>query len=314
MRELKKSLQDYLHELNEVTMPALLAAGFRVNPINARESLALMTYNCCKNSPDIASVIDTYAMDNTGFAVPVRVFNPDPTESLPVLIYIHGGGHMAGSVSVYNHIYRRIAKEANVIVVAPEYRLAPENPYPAGEIDIKSTLHSVYAMLDDLGYSYKRELYVGGDSGGGALTACLMRDIQHSNFDIKGQILIYPSLDYTMSFPSYGSDVNGEGYLLTTEQVKWYFDNYFLNRENRRKASPVFGEISSDMPKTLLFTAEFCPLKDEGYEYAKRLEDVGVEVKHVHFDNMIHAYLNLELLCKEEVDVTYKEISNFINK
>lgn len=314
MKELKQSLKNYLHEMNDILMPKMVEAGYRINPINMRENAAIGTENFCRNRPEIAKVIDSYALNNIGFDVPVRVFNPNPDKALPIFIYLHGGGHMLGSVSVYDPVYRRIADEANVIVVATEYRLAPENPYPAGEIDTKSTLYSVYDILDDLGFPYKKEIYVGGDSGGGALTACLIRDVQHEDFDIKGQILIYPSLDYTMSFPSYDKEVNGEGYLLTTEQVKWFFDHYFTHYENRRQVSPIFGEISKDMPRTLIFTAEFCPLRDESYRYIGRLEDVDVEVEHIHFDNMIHGYMNLESLCQEEVDATYQAIAEFVNK
>lgn len=317
MRKLKKSMFDFLEFYNNVTVPSLIELGFESNVINAREGLLNTTYTFTKSKTEVKQVIDGLikSKDNN-YDVPVRIFNPNPDEKLPVIIYFHGGGHMAGSVTVYDEIIRRLAVETKHIVVAPEFRLAPENPYPAQEIDCKTVYYNVFKFLDEKKISYQRKLRFGGDSGGGALTACLARDIQDNTCDYKADsiFMIYPSLDYTMSYNSYNSYVNGKGYLLETSKIEWYFNNYFKNNEDRKSASPIHGKITNGIPRAIIFTAEFCPLRDEGYAYAKKLKEAGVEVVHHNIENMIHTYMNMQDLAKEEVDFTYKEISKFLNR
>lgn len=317
MRELKKSMKDFLEVFNNVTVPDLIEQGFEANPINAREGLLNTTYNFTTSKTEIAKVMDGTVKSKDGnYNVPVRIFNPNPEEALPVIIYFHGGGHMAGSVTVYDEVIRRLAKETNHIVVAPEFRLAPENPYPAQEIDSRTVYYNVFDLLDEKNVKYQKKLRFGGDSGGGALTAALARDIQDDSDDYKADaiFMIYPSLDYTMSFDSYKDDVNGKGYLLETPKIKWYFDNYLQDGQDRKEASPLFNKISNGIPRTILFTAEFCPLRDEGYAYVEKLKENGVEVVHHNMENMIHTYMSMQDLAKEEADFTYAEISKFLNR
>jgi acetyl esterase len=317
MRELKKEMVEFLDVFNNVTVPNLVAQGFEANAINAREGLLNTTYTCTTSQTEVKKVMDgTVKSKNGEYNVPVRIFDPDPEKELPVLIYFHGGGHMAGSVTVYNEVIRRLAVETNHIVVAPEFRLAPENAYPAQEIDSRTVYYNVFDILDEKKIKYQKKLRFGGDSGGGALTACLARDIQHDSDDYKADaiFMIYPSLDYTMSFDSYKDDVNGKGYLLETPKIKWYFDNYFQHGEDRQQASPLYNEITNGIPRTIIFTAEFCPLRDEGYAYVEKLKEAGVEVVHHNMENMIHTYMSMQDLAKEEADFTYQEINKFLNR
>lgn len=316
MRELKQSMVDFLDVFNNVTVPNLLAKGFKANVINKREGLANTTRLCFTEKPEeVAQVLDDTIDGKGEYNVPVRIFNSHPDKARPVLIYFHGGGGLAGSVTVYDPIIRMLANRTDYIVVAPEYRLAPESAYPAAEIDSRTVIYGVFDLLDNLNIPYVREVSIMGDSGGGALSTALARDVQHDkDLPLDAMVLIYPSVDYTMSFDSYKDDVNGKGYLLETAGVKWYFDQYFQHGESRRLASPLFAEISSDMPRTLMFTAEFCPLRDEGYAYVKRLQEAGVEVEHHNIENMIHTFMNMRDLAKEESDFVYDKTKEFLWK
>lgn len=219
---------------------------------------------------------------------------------------------MAGSVSVYDPICRKMAIATGHIVVSIEYRLAPEFPYPAGLEDIYHVAKNIWATLDAKKLNYIRRLSLAGDSAGGALCATVSHLSQSDpEIEIACQALIYPSLDYTSSFPSV--DENGVGYFLEKEKMRWYFDNYFQHGEDARKVSPLFMEITPHMPATLVVTARFCPLLDEGIAYVGKLRGAGICAEHLNFDHMIHAFLNMERLVPDECAAVYRRVGEFLN-
>lgn len=309
---LKKEIKEWLDIFNNITVPNLIANGFKPNAINAREGLANITKSLISDIPVVAQIQDDI-IETFSYNVPVRIYNPNPNKKLPVIVYLHGGGHMAGSVTVYDPICRKLANITEHIVVSVEYRLSPENPYPLGIIDCYNAIKNVWNVLNSRSMNYLKELSIVGDSGGGAIaTTVAMKAQFDDNINIKRQVLIYPSVDYTMSFPSI--EINGTGYLLAKSKISWYFDNYFQKGEDRKNASPLFGEFTSKLPKTLIFTAEYCPLRDEGFEYAKRLKDIDIYVEHYNLENMIHTFMNMEDLCKDECNFVYNKIKNFLKE
>jgi acetyl esterase/lipase len=107
-------------------------------------------------------------------------------------------------------------------------------------------------------------------------------------------------------------ELNGEGYLLQQDKIVWFFNNYFQKGVDRKKASPLYMELDGRMPESLVITAEFCPLRDEGLAYVEKLQAGGLRVENIHFEDMIHAFLNLEDLVKEECDTLYAAIAAFL--
>ncbi|WED24053.1 alpha/beta hydrolase [Vibrio sp. JC009] len=290
----------------------LVENGFKANATNAREGLANLTKGLVTDIPEVASIQDDVVIGGE-YAVPVRIYNPEPTKALPVLVYYHGGGHMAGSVTVYDPICRKLALATNHIVVAAEYRLAPECPYPAGINDAYSVVQHIWTVLDERKVNYLPKLSIAGDSGGGALVATVSARAQFDDVvSIEKQVMIYPSLDYTMDSAS--MEENATGYLLQKGKIAWYFDNYFQNGEDRKQASPLYQPMTAQLPETLLFTAEFCPLRDEGIAYCEMAQAAGASVEHYHFNDMIHTFVNMEDLVKEECQLTYQKISEFLNR
>ena len=259
--------------------------------------------------PSMTFVEDRVFVTDT-HQIPVSVYSPSISEELPVVIHFHGGGHMCGSVDLYDPISRKIAQTANCIVVCVDYRLAPEHPYPAGIEDCEYALVNYKSVLDGLNFS--DQLYLLGDSAGGAIcTTLAMRVVSNPAIKIDKQVLIYPSVDYTMRLPSVAE--NGEGFLLEKARVAWYFDNYFQGKKSRIDASPLYN-IHSNLPKTLVITAGCDPLRDEGGAYIQALKDANIPVEHQQFDGMIHAYMLLENLVKAECEQSYRLIADFINQ
>lgn len=284
--------------------------GFKQTPTNAREGLATLTKGLVTERPEVPWTQDDL-VKGAVFNVPVRLYHPDPESHLPVLVYFHGGGHMAGSITVYDSICRKLAIASEHLVVSVDYRLAPECPYPFGLIDGLTVVKNVWTTLNQRNLNYTRQLSIGGDSGGGALCASVAHITQHdTEVDIARQMLVYPSLDYTMSMKS--MDENGTGYLLHKDKIEWFFENYFQHNEDRKKASPLFMEVTKNLPQSMIITTEFCPLRDEGIVYVKKLEDSGVSTNHLHFDDMTHAFINMENLVKEQCNTFYREAGAFL--
>ena len=325
------AMQAYLTQLHQVIIPYLLAQGVKPNAINAREALANLTTAFVTDAPNMAKIIDTVLVTPSnfrGYNVPLRLFvpsncplpNEQATADVPVMVYFHGGGGMAGSVTVYDKLYKKLAEATGCVVVAPEYRLAPENRYPAAIDDAHAILTYLTATLQQVGYACNGKLIIAGDSAGGAITATLVQDWLanrvSTDLAITHQILIYASLDYTMSQPSI--EENGTGYLLESSKIRWYFDNYFSAYDDRELSSPFWTDMATllhhspyQAPKTLHLTAGYCPLRDEDIGYHEQLQKAGALSELVHFADMPHAFLNMENLCPEQCKALYQKIGEF---
>ena len=258
--------------------------------------------------PSVALIHDAL-VDGQEPAVPVRVFHPDPDLALPVLMYLHGGGHVAGSVAVFDCICRKIALATRHLVLAVEYRLAPEHPYPAGLQDALAVIGGYRRLLQRMGLRYQPRLALAGDSAGGAMAATLAHQGTET---ISHLVLLYPSLDYTLSLPSVAT--LAKGYFLETEGIRWFLAQYFWNNEDRRAVSPLFMDVPAGFPPTLIVSAGFCPLRDEALQYARVLKNRGVAVRPVHCDDMIHAFLNMESLVPARCRALYEAMAVFLSE
>lgn len=304
-------IQDFLDQLAELKH-YLATVNYKPNQTNIREALAAMTakYMLPFESSSILALDDTVL--NGYYPVPVRVYVPILTKPLPVAIFIHGGGHMAGNISVYDGIARRLAAATEYVLVAIDYRLAPEFAYPTALDDCRAVIRNVFNVLAGRNIQYvDKQLTLIGDSAGGAICASLVMDKEFVALHLLSkQVLIYPSLDYTCSLPSFTQF--GEGYLLEKAKMQFYFNSYFQNGENFRQKSPLYNEFYANMPKTLVVVAEYDPLLDEGILYQRYAAQVGVNAELLKVPGVIHAYLMLESLCPAECEKTYAEISRFL--
>ncbi len=310
--ELPAALQQLLENSNRLIQQQR-EQGMEYTPIGARESLELMTRRFVTDAPDVPYTRDILIRNPAGstYPVPVRIYHPDPAHTLPLLIFAHGGGHMAGGVSVYDRIARKLATASKRILISVEYRLAPECPYPSGLDDLEQVIRFVYPALDRLGIRYQPRIGIAGDSGGGALCASAVHRLCDSpGIEMDKQLLIYPSLDYTMSAASI--EALGSGYLLESERMAWYFSQYLQHGEDPRKVSPSFMPMPEHYPPTMLVTAGYCPLRDEGFAYVGRLHDAQAVVEHLHFPDMIHAFLNLEDLVPDVCRQFYRAAGDFL--
>lgn len=305
-----KPLREWLVQLRAAKALAH-ANGYRRTAINARETFDALIRTFVTERPELPLVRDD-VIPGHEYHVPVRIYHPAPAVARPVALFLHGGGHVAGSVAAYDPIARRLALATGWILVAAEYRLAPECPYPAAVKDSMVCAKQVFRCLGAQGMRYQPRLALIGDSGGGALCATVSHLAQFEpGVAIDSQVLIYPSLDYSLSQPSVTA--YAEGYFLERERILWLFDSYLQGQQDRRAVSPLFMDITEHMPHTLVITAELDPLRDEGIAYAQRLRAAGLSATSHTLPGMVHAYLCLADLVPDACSQTYDLLARFLN-
>ena len=231
--------------------------------------------------------------DRDAEGVPVRIYRPSPDPDLPVVVYLHGGGWTIGSVEQFDPVVRQVANHADAIVVAPDYRLAPEHPFPGPLDDCWRALTWTAKNAATFGGDPNR-LAVMGDSAGGNLSAvCALLARDAGGPALAMQVLVYPVTDCEFTTSSYSE--NRDGYLLSADEMRWFFSCYTRGGADPAdwRISPLRAANVAGVAPALVLTAEFDPLRDEGEAYARRLADAGVTVELKRYDGMIHAFFGL---------------------
>jgi acetyl esterase len=258
----------------------------------ARQSMEMLA-NMRGTEEQVASIADRRIPGPAG-DIPVRVYTPAGPAPRAVLVYFHGGGWVLGGLETHDGVCRSLANGAGCVVVSVDYRLAPEHRYPAAAEDCYAATTWCAEHAAELGADAKR-LAVGGDSAGGnlaAVVAQMARDRGGPN--VMFQLLIYPATDATFDTPSYRD--NADGYLLTTQDMRWFWGHYLGDASQRGAepyASPLRAESLAGLPPALVITAEFDPLRDEGEAYGHALERAGVAARISRYDGMIHGFFGM---------------------
>ncbi len=234
---------------------------------------------------------------DAGRQLPVRVYVPglvsakaDPAP-LPVLVYLHGGGWAAGSIETHDPFCRLLARLATVSIVSVDYRLAPEHPYPAALEDARTALSWAAAEAPAWGGDASLVM-LGGDSAGANLAAVTAsRAVPDKAAPaLKGLMLLYPVTDHPSAHhASYAENASGFG--LEAETMRWYWRLYAPGiSPDDPSLSPLRAPLLPRLPPTLVTTAQYDVLRDEGIAYARKLQMGGIAVTHVHSPDMHHDF------------------------
>jgi acetyl esterase len=280
---LDPALKTMLDQLALAGGPALN----EVSPPEAREMMKLLT--AVEGDPEPVARVE-----NTTIAgVPVRVYSADGGPH-PILVWYHGGGWVIGDLDTTDGVARKLANRVGALVISVDYGLAPESPYPAGPDECWAVLEWVAAHGDQLGGDTSR-IAVGGDSAGGNLSAVMAIQARDAGVALRQQLLVYPAVDLTMSFPSI--DENGEGYLLTKDSMVWFINHYLGGADPKDpRISPYYADDVSGVAPANILTAEFDLLRDEGEAYGEKLREAGVAVEVKRYDGMIHGFFGLGII------------------
>jgi acetyl esterase len=222
--------------------------------------------------------------------IPLRIFTPSSPGPHGVLVNYHGGGWVIGDLDTADSVCRHLAEAASCIIVSVDYRLAPEHAAPAAVEDSWTALAWVAGNAEALGGNGR--LAVGGESAGGNLAAVMAlkaRDAGGPAIDF--QLLAYPVVDDDFGRQSYAD--NGEGYLLTTETMRWFWSQYCPDPAARANPdiTPLKAASHANLPPALIITPEFDPLRDEGEAYGAALEAAGGRAEVMRCDGLVHDFL-----------------------
>jgi acetyl esterase len=229
-------------------------------------------------------------------SVPVRIYRPGAPGPRPVVVYAHGGGWVIGDLDTHDDTCRFLSQALGAVVVAVDYRRAPEHPYPAAIEDYWAAVNWVAQNAADLGAD-PGALALAGDSAGGHLAAAAaLRARAAGGPAIAVQAMAYPVTDATMSTssdPLASYVTNREGYGLTATSMSWFIGCYLPDEADRSRPdnAPLLVEDLSGLPPAVVATAEFDPLRDEGAAYARRLREAGVPVTFLPGDGLVHSFL-----------------------
>ncbi len=238
--------------------------------------------------------IEELEIPGRGGPIPARLYAAGPEHSRAgLLVYYHGGGWVIGNLETGDSVCRLLARESGAAVLAVDYRLAPEHPFPAAVEDAVDALAYAAERADYLGADPAR-IAVGGDSAGGNLAtvvaqAALSGDAPQPAF----QLLIYPVCDLSEKRRSY--ELFSEGFLLTEAEMDWFRDHYLPDPAADRdpRVSPLLSEDLSGLAPAYIATAGFDPLRDEAEQYARRLAEAGVAVALRRHEGLLHSYANM---------------------
>lgn len=262
-----------------------------LSPARAREERRRLTAVFAGKPEPVGGVRDLEIKGD----VPLRGRHYRPAEAgepHPLLIYYHGGGFTYGDLDTHDNVCRMLCRHAGAHVLAVDYRLAPEHPFPAAVEDARAALRWAFANVAALGADPTR-IGVGGDSAGGNLAAVVSQLATHDGGPAPMlQLLIYPVTDFTSEGRS--KELFGEGFLLTNPEMDWFEANYLgPDREHALdpRVSPLLADDLSRLPPALIVTAAFDPLRDEGEDYASALRRAGTPVTLRRFQGVIHGFI-----------------------
>jgi len=247
--------------------------------------------------------------------IPARLYGPAPAghAPLPAVAYFHGGGWVQGDLETHHGLCARLALWSGALVVAVDYRLAPEHKFPAGLDDCLAAYGWLRRQGAALGIDTAR-VAVAGDSAGGNLSAVVSQQAASRGLPVPTcQVLIYPALDFAYDTPSHRSLADAA--VIPRDRIDWYTGQY-LNGDAEKsdpRASPLRAADLRGQPLACIVAGGFDPLRDEAARYAERLRAAGVAVRYKEWTGQIHAFVSLTKAIPQGMQCT-REIAEYLRE
>lgn len=258
--------------------------------VEARSRFRQMSIAAQRLAPRV-EVGSVEELEVPGGAAPMRarLYRSRGDGPSPTLLFVHGGGFVIGDIDSYDAQCRILCREAGVTVLAFEYRLAPDAPFPAAVDDVTMAAEWAFEHVAELGGDPSR-VAVGGDSAGGNLSAVVSQALRGRDPGFAAQLLLYPATDFESDRPSRAE--NGEGLFLTLDDMRWFESNYVGDTDpaGDPRISPVLATDLVGVAPAIVVTAEMDPLRDDGEAYADALEAAGVPVVRHRYEGLVHGF------------------------
>jgi len=277
-----------------------------------RQQLRTMVTLMDEPAPPLARIEDIRVPGAAG-EIPARIYAPRRGGApLPAVTYFHGGGWVQGDLETHHGLCARLAKHAEALVVAIDYRLAPEHKFPAAVEDCLAAYRWMRTRGQDLGADTAR-IAVAGDSAGGNLSAVVSQLAAAAGAPVPAcQVLIYPAVDFSLETPSHRE--LADGHVIPRDRILWYSEQYLRSEADKAdvRASPLRAPSLAGQPPALIVTGGFDPLRDEGTAYADRLREAGVDVVYREYPGQIHAFVSLTRAIPQGMAATL-EIADYLH-
>ncbi|WP_408899510.1 alpha/beta hydrolase [Nocardioides sp. R1-1] len=272
-----------------------------LSPADARAVFRMMTVD--GRPPGTLPAVGTVEDDKVAGAegpLAARVYRPEGAGPFPTVVLLHGGGWVIGDLDTHAAMARTICAGAEAVVVAVDYRLAPESRFPAAAEDAIAAVRDVRARREE--YGGTDVVAVAGDSAGGNLCAVATQHVP----GLAAQLLVYPATDVLGDYAS--RTENAHGYFLDEATMGWFIGSYATPETDLLdpRLSPLRGELAG-LPPAVVVTAEFDPLRDEGVAYADALAAAGVHVEQTTYPGLIHGFFDMgpwSPACQAAIDDT----------
>lgn len=246
-------------------------------------------------------VVPVGHVEDTTFVGPTRelaarVYWPQSAQgvgALPTVLFIHGGGHVLGDLDTHDNQARALCRDTEAVVVSIEYRLAPEDPWPAATDDCFAASSWIFDNITGFGGDASA-VGIAGDSAGGNLAAVTAVRSRDAGRNFRAQLLIYPAVDFSFEGPYPSRFELAEGYFLTLDDMAWFGVQYAGKGApvTHPHLSPIHADLVG-LPASVVVAAEFDPLRDEAVAYAHALAAAGVNVELIEAPGMIHGFYDL---------------------
>ena len=258
----------------------------------ARDQMRQMREAMGPIEPEAVARVEDRSIPGPAGEIAVRIYWPGGEGPHPLLVFFHGGGWVIGDLDSHDGTCRSLTNAAGCVVVAVDYRLAPEHRYPAAPEDCFAATRWAVDHADELGADASR-VAVAGDSAGAnlaAVVALMARD--RGGPALGSQLLAYPVTDHGFGTASYKAN-GGGSYGLSDGAMRWFWDLYLDADEDGAQpyASPLRAEDLSGLPRALVITAQYDPLRDEGEAYAQRLTAAGTPTTYTCYEGVVHGFL-----------------------
>jgi len=254
--------------------------------------IAVLGFRDLQGEPEAVGEVRDIFVPGPAGSLPVRLYHPSPGQSLPLVVYFHGGGWVVGDLEIVDKPCRALANTSGCVVASVNYRLSPETKFPGPADDCYAATKWLADHAQAVGAD-ARFVAVAGDSAGGNLAAAVTLMARDRGAPVLSyQVLLYPVTAPAEGTQSASYQQNAEGYLLTKGSMEWFWNHYLASADDGKDpyASPLYASDLSRLPPAMVVTAEFDPLRDEGLAYARRLQEAGVTVKSSHYEGLIHGF------------------------